>query len=458
MTTPRARLVSGLVLAGAAAVGCGADFPLKSGSASSGGTMYWQDVAPIYNAKCVRCHQEGGVAPFRLDRYADAKVHADAAIAAVTAGTMPPYAMVHDGSCGDFHDERALSPAEKTLIARWVSDGAAEGTPVTLPAPDIPTLDGAVEVTTPLFSPAAQGSLLAPSDEYRCFPMSPPAGAGPFLTGYDVTPGDAAIVHHVIAFVVDPAAPGIGGQTNAAIMQALDADSPDRLGWPCLGDAGPGVVARASPIAWAPGQGVVAYPPGMGVPIHATDMLVVQVHYNLADVDAAAPPRTDQTTIRLRFAPTVERQVVFVMMDPFLDSLRAEAPDWLPPLQADTAYTRARRGRDLGIGVAGAGVPTADLVAVMPHMHSRGVRQLLHIGASDGADDDLGCAAHLEGWSFHWQQVYFYRTPIPISADSTVQLTCEYDTSKDFLPVLPGWGTRNEMCLSVMMLALPGGS
>jgi hypothetical protein len=121
----------------------------------------------------------------------------------------------------------------------------------------------------------------------------------------------------------------------------------------------------------------------------------------------------------------------------------------LPPMQADTAYTHTLRGRDLGID--GAAVPSVDLVAVMPHMHTRGIRQQLSIGAGD----DPACAAHLEGWNFHWQQVYFYRTPIPITADSTVRLSCEYDTSKDFLPVLPGWGTRNEMCLSVMMVALP---
>ena len=41
-----------------------------------GEVTFWQDVAPIYNAKCVRCHQEGGIAPFRLDNYADAKDHA----------------------------------------------------------------------------------------------------------------------------------------------------------------------------------------------------------------------------------------------------------------------------------------------------------------------------------------------------------------------------------------------
>ena len=69
----------------------------------------------------------------------------------------------------------------------------------------------------------------------------------------------------------------------------------------------------------------------------------------------------------------------------------------------------------------------------------------------------LACASHLEGWDFHWQEFYFYKTPPAITPDSEVQVTCEYDTSADTAPVLPGWGTRNEMCLTVLMVALPPG-
>jgi hypothetical protein len=53
--------------------GCGND---KSTTSNVGAVTFWQDVAPIYNAKCVRCHQEGGIGPFRLDNYSDAKAHA----------------------------------------------------------------------------------------------------------------------------------------------------------------------------------------------------------------------------------------------------------------------------------------------------------------------------------------------------------------------------------------------
>ena len=45
-----------------------------------------------------------------------------------------------------------------------------------------------------------------------------------------------------------------------------------------------------------------------------------------------------------------------------------------------------------------------------------------------------------------------------ITPTTELQVTCEYDTSKDTSPVLPGWGTRNEMCLTVLMVALPAGA
>jgi hypothetical protein len=72
-----------------------------------------------------------------------------------------------------------------------------------------------------------------------------------------------------------------------------------------------------------------------------------------------------------------------------------------------------------------------------------------------GSSGNLACASHLEDWDFHWQEFYFYKTPLKMSASSQVQVTCEYDTRADTEPVLPGWGTRNEMCLTVLMLALP---
>ena len=355
---------------------------------------------------------------------------------------MPPYFMVHDDSCGSFDEAgRTLTDAEKGTIAAWVNGGHAEGTPVTITRPPKPVLSDAVDVATPMFSPVAQGGDLALNDEYRCFAIDAPNAKAAFVTGYDVTPGEPSIIHHVIVFVVDPQAKGTNGDTNGATIQALDDDSPDRLGWPCFGGAGDGLDVDSVPVTWAPGQGIVNYPTGMGVPLSPTEKLVVQVHYNL--VDPASVGKTDRTTIHLKMADTVDRQLVFVLPDPFLDSLNNATPDTLTPGLADSKYTWTQTAKQIGLG----GIPSADLVAVMPHMHGRGLRQTMTL---DGA-----CASHLEGWDFHWQEFYFYKKPLAVTPTSRFQVTCEYDTSADTEPVLPGWGTRNEMCLNILMLALP---
>ncbi len=428
-------------------IGVGACGNNDSNGKTTGAVTFWGDVEPIFNNKCVKCHQSGGIGPFRLDDYASAKAYAPIEKVRVNQGTMPPYFMVHDGSCQTFQDDPTLSADQIATITAWVDGGTPEGTaPSTLPTlPTQPTLPNASSVSTPTFMPTPQGGELAEFDEYRCFLLDFPHTGDTFITGYDVSPGDAAIVHHVIGFVVDPNAIGDGGMTNAQIMANLQAQSPNRTGWPCFGGAGDGVNVGGLPIAWAPGQGIVEYPTGMGVPVKATDKFVVQVHYNLADPTTLG--QTDSTAVQMQFADSVQRELRFLLPDPFLDTIGNPTPDSLPPGQADTKYTWTLSGSDMGIQ----GVPSVDLMAVMPHMHQRGMRQTMNVGTVG----NMSCASHLENWSFHWQEFYSYKAPIAITPDTQISVTCEYNTSNDTQAVLPGWGTRNEMCLNVLMVALP---
>jgi hypothetical protein len=72
-----------------------------------------------------------------------------------------------------------------------------------------------------------------------------------------------------------------------------------------------------------------------------------------------------------------------------------------------------------------------------------------------GSGTDLGCAMDVQNWDFHWQRMYFYAQPLAMSAGSRIEVTCDYDTSAETEPVLPGWGTRNEMCLATMYFTMP---
>jgi hypothetical protein len=399
---------------------------------------------PLFEEHCFSCHQDGGIAPFRLDQYGEAKRHAGEILDETAARAMPPWSATSDGSCQQFSHSLALSDDELAAIEGWVDGGALEGTPRAIMVPKPPTLGDALELSTPAFSPVAQGGELAEFDEYRCFLMDPGVNDLEFITGYEVVPGTPAVIHHVLAMLVDPDAPAdLPGRTNGEVMAEMDAESPDRDGWPCFGMAGENVDVESAPVIWAPGQGVVDFPGDSGVPLAPNHKVVVQVHYNLADDPGAI---TDTSTVRLRLAPSVKNVGVFVLDDPLLDTLYDDAPHALEPGKASVKYTWKRDLKDYF-----GDQPNVKLFGLMPHMHQRGHSYRLNLGTGS----DLDCAMNVPDWDFHWQRMYFYAQPLAVTASSKLEVTCDYDTSGDTEPVLPGWGTRNEMCLATMYFTVP---
>ena len=409
---------------------------------SSGATAsvtFWDDVAPILYQRCTACHRDGSIGPFNLVNYEDAQTWGAAMVAAMEARTMPPWLVTDDGSCGEFRDSRWMPDEEIALISTWVDEGYPEGEPRDdLQVPEFPTLDNPTTFETPNFTPEIQGGELAEFDEYRCFLVDPDLPGDRFMTGYDVLPGNEAIVHHVLVMPVDPDLQVNGTQTNAEVMQALDDESPDRAGWPCFGAAGDGVDNRGIPVSWAPGQGVVNFPEGTGLRIAENEQLVIQVHYNL--VDPATHGQSDQSQVQLRLEESVEREGIMLLPDPFLDSIFGDDPITLPPGEESVEYTWEVPAL---LVLAELGIPQIDLYGVFPHMHEFGTAMRLDI---NGADDSE-CAAEVTDWDFGWQLQYFYEEPRVLTAQDSLQVTCEFNTMNATEPVTPGWGTNNEMCL-----------
>jgi mono/diheme cytochrome c family protein len=415
---------------------CTEDDAASDEGSSEDRVSYYEDILPVFAQHCNSCHTEGAVGPFPLDDYASAAEWAPVIAVATHERTMPPYSANNDGTCNTYVDAQWLSDEEIDLIAQWVDEGAIEGdadTPRPDPrAPNVLRGNSIVEIgTPPAYVPVPQTYAGGETEDYQCFLALPSMETERFVIGFDVVPGNTRTVHHVLAFEVDPNFLG-----NAATMQALDDESPDQLGWDCTGAAGEGVIPEGVPVAWAPGTGAVNFPEGTGIRVEQGHALVIQMHYNIA-LDNGP----DSTIVKLDFADTVEREGRQTLQDPFLFGAVTGNPDQLEPGLEHATYTW-----EMSLAQATfdeRGDREVEVYGVMPHMHQRGNRMSVEFGSPEG----MRCGADIDRWDFDWQRIYFYEEPLTMRLSDLVRVTCDWDTRGDAGPVMPGFGTADEMCL-----------
>jgi hypothetical protein len=491
-TTMRAMRKGALLAALAAAAA--AVVVAHAGGAASSAPTYNRDVAPILDAKCASCHRIGGIAPFSLTTSADARRHA-AGIARVTrAGFMPPWMPGADSAALVGRDRRRLTHSELTTLARWAAAGAPAGSPADRHStPD----EGAglsgpgrtITLSPPRpYTPHAAGGGI---DDYHCFVLDPKLTQDAFVTAALIRPQRTGSVHHVILYEA------AGSQAAAATQ--LNAAS-GGTGWTCFGGPDlPADLAGADSIdrlgqppwiaAWVPGHTTNALPPGTGVLLHKGAKIVMQVHYNLL---AGAGPDRSQAQLRLRPAstPLTALQTHLIAAPVELPcpagvsgpkcSRRQAAQDEVDKYGAEAAFIPAALLRlcnktlaDFPLSVGdGRRITTScdrpfsapeTIYGVAGHMHLRGQDISVVLDPGTAKEQTL---LHIPAWDFHWQDVYYLKTPVKVDASDTVRVTCRFDNSPSAQPVVAGrqltpryvlWGegTTDEMCLA--MLGVAGG-
>jgi len=408
---------------------------------TAGDVTYYQHVAPILQSKCVGCHSPSGIAPFALDTASSAKVMAGPIKVATQSEDMPPWppgplspAFAHD---------RRLTAEQIATLAAWADGGAPLGDP------DHPAPTGQPEVVDIAHADLDLniGVDYAPdtalSDDYRCFLVDAGMTENRVVTGYRITPGNRKIVHHVITAVF--------AKTDRPALEALDAETPARAGWPCVG----GVVPTDTPVSadgslgsWVPGVSSVLMPPGTGTWMRAGDVAVVQVHYNLA---GGHDP--DRTRIEVELAPKgTEAQLQQLATVRLLKRNLVLPANQTHIVQQAALTARAWR--------AGSFYPDgeAHIVSVAGHMHTLGTQITIE------RTDAQGTTALLDipRWDFHWQGSYQLQQPIALRADDQLTVRCTYDNTAErraeqgsTSPVVDvGWGegTADEMCIGYVVV------
>ena len=369
--------------------------------------------------------------------------------------------------------------ADRPSTSAPPAPAAAQTVPAAATAPAVRLRAG--ETFRTLQVPGGPYTPTAPSgghDDYHCFLIDPHVAADRFVTGANVLPGNAAVVHHAILFTVAPA--------EVPEAEAYDAQTPGR-GWTCFGGTAlPNRTTTAVSAldsapwlaAWAPGGGESVFGRGTGKLLERGSRVVLQVHYNLR---AGTAP--DQTAVRLRLArPGSDLRPLQTML--------LVAPVELPCPAGQTGELCdrslavndlvSRFGTDAGRTVSGlqllcggnlvrprAGATQHCDRRAREDMTVRAVAGHMHLlGRSIQVTLDPGRARERvlldrPVWDFDNQQATSLRRPARVRAGDTLRVTCTHDASlRTKLPELAdeqpryvtwGEGTSDEMCLGIVM-------
>ncbi|QGJ70451.1 Thiol-disulfide oxidoreductase ResA [Planctomycetales bacterium 10988] len=409
------------------ALGCPILFPKQAKTSKEGNSLlppevtYSQQVSRILRNRCESCHREGGIGPFSLTNLEEATLWADDIKHFTADGTMPPWKPV-DGF-GEFENKRSMPQEEIELLARWVALGCPEGDPSQLPPPAEFQEGWTLGQPDAIFSPQESYTVSSEGlDDYRCFVIPTNFDTDQYVVAMEVLPGNASVVHHVIAFLdqsgaarrMDARTPGPGYSTPAGF---------------------PGFLPSGGLGGWAPGNVPDPLPASMAKILPAGADLVIQVHYH-----KTGKVEVDRTQIGLYFSEVpVDRAVYSMPLAPF------GGPFGGMTIPARESHYKVEASRTL--------YRDALAVEVTPHMHLLGKEMKVTATFPNGKTAPI---IYIKDWDFNWQETYQFKEPFYLPKGTTLNLTAYFDNSEGnpYNPHHPPqevrWGpqTTDEMCIA----------
>src|SRR5580700_7658779 len=375
---------------------------------------YSNQIARLFNKRCVECHHAGDIAPFSLTSYEDASGWAEMIAEVVDQGRMPPWHA--DPKYGKFADDRRLTDEERREIHEWVDAGAPQGDPKeTPPTPTFPSTgwhhdrapDLVLAMSPEPYHVKADGVL-----RYQHFRVETGFTADKWIEMAEVMPGNRAVVHHVLVHC----------RSNR-------------------GGFGDGVAGQGFLAAYVPGLRPIPYAKGMAKCMPAGSSLTFQIHYT-----PNGTAQDDVTRIGLWFADpkSVTREVKTVAATNLMFSIPPGADNY----RVDATSNRLPEG--------------SQVLTFMPHMHLRGKSFFYEAVFPNGKRETL---LDVPKYDFNWQTAYREVKPLTFPAGTRIHAIAHFDNSEENLnnpnpktPVFWGDQTYEEMMIGYFDMAVPKGS
>lgn len=352
-------------------------FPERSRRVQHAKISYAKDVAPVLEAKCVVCHQEGGIGPFAMNEYAVVKQFAPMIRESLRTDTMPPWHP--DPLVGKFKHDASLTGDQVRMLVHWIEAGAPRGegadplAAVKHTAPEWPLGTPDLVLDIPAFALPPSGEI-----QYQYPVAANGLTEGRWVKAATLMPGDRRGVHHILAGYISEKP--LQGPASAGQWEANYGE-------------------------YAVGGESFQVPKGMGIYLPPGGHMGFQMHYTPYGKEAV-----DNSKMALYFYPegqTPERIMRHtVIADNFIE---------LPPntdKHQEIAYLTFPK--------------EAKLYSAFLHTHYRGQAGKLDMILPSGVKQEL---INLPRYDFNWQRTYDFVEPIVVPAGAKLVATYFYDNS-----------------------------
>ncbi len=377
------------------AVGC---FIGRKQEPTDGEVTYSNQIARLFQDRCVECHRPGEIGPFSLTSYDEAVGWGETIREVVDQGRMPPW--FADPAIGHFENDARMTDDEKLLVRQWVDAGCPEGDPEQLPEPrkfadgwNIPEPQLVLKMADKPFLVPAEGVV-----DYKHFTVDPGFTEDKWMIACEARPGNRSVVHHILVFLQSP-----GGEIELLRGSLL--------------------------AAYAPGSPPRATDPGMAKRIPAGSKIIFQMHYT-----PNGRPQEDLSTLGLSFCD--KSKVKQVVESGWVINVAFAIPPGNPDYKVVAKHTFEEDRLLLGL---------------TPHMHVRGKSFQYEAIYPDGGKEML---LSVPRWDFNWQIDYLLAKPKLMPKGTVLRCEAHYDNSADS-PTNPDatkWVTFGEQTWDEMMI------
>jgi len=377
------------------------------------GVSYSKDIAPILKANCVKCHHDGGIAPWSMKSHEMVRGWSLMMREVVMTRRMPPGQIdTHVGL--PVRDVAGLSPEEKQLLVHWINAGAPRGEDEPDPLAGLTFEDPKYTLGEPdmILKVAAQEIPATGIVDYRYVPVDLDLDDDIWVRAVEFVPGDKQVLHHVIAYLSSPADKTVRGRSDGSA-------NGESIG------------------GFAPGRQPEQFRDNSGRLIRKGSNLLLQMHYTTSGRETV-----DETEVGLYLYDEPPDHVMS-------GGAAGQRRFMIPP----GAKEHELEGEQLI-------EKDAHLYSMTPHMHYRGKYMSYTAEFPDGTSQLL---LSVPKYEFNWQFVYELEEPLFLPAGSRIIARGAMDNSDrnrfnpdPTKPVFFGLQTRHEMFFGFTTLRYAG--